>query len=259
MNLSADRSVNSLPCHRLVELICCGLLNTLGGYKETPNWLKTFSFATGVYGSGPFGDKNIAGNIHFAPVSYVDACLYHIQYLFLSGQYARTLAAADMLLRILSENNKALILELYYNMITACCYKELGEHEKVLPLVKHAVELALPDGLYLLLADFDGELDGIVERFIKKYDKNAQGSVRRINNHFISGIKILKKEYMEDELPYSLTKREQEVARLAIQGMRNIDIAEALCISPNTVKAHLKSVFEKLGIDKRSKLREKLK
>ena len=55
-----------------------------------------------------------------------------------------------------------------------------------------------------------------------------------------------------------LTEREQEVARLAADGFRNFEIAEKLNISENTVKHHLKIIFQKMNIDRRTKLIEML-
>ena len=48
-----------------------------------------------------------------------------------------------------------------------------------------------------------------------------------------------------------LTKRELEVLKLIIQGKTNVEIAEELKISENTVKAHCKSIFEKLKVSRR--------
>ena len=48
-----------------------------------------------------------------------------------------------------------------------------------------------------------------------------------------------------------LTPREREVARLAYSGLTNPEIADKLCISQYTVKRHMHSIFEKLGISAR--------
>ena len=61
------------------------------------------------------------------------------------------------------------------------------------------------------------------------------------------------------ELQEELTPREREVAELAAKGLRNPEIAKALCISENTVKHHLKIAFQKMNIDRRSKLIEMLR
>ncbi len=51
-----------------------------------------------------------------------------------------------------------------------------------------------------------------------------------------------------------LTEREQEVVRLVSEGLSNKDIADRLCISNITVRHHLTSIFDKLGVSNRQKL-----
>jgi DNA-binding CsgD family transcriptional regulator len=48
-----------------------------------------------------------------------------------------------------------------------------------------------------------------------------------------------------------LTKREIEILRLVAQGLTDAQIAEILVISPRTVNAHLRSIYQKLGITSR--------
>jgi RNA polymerase sigma factor (sigma-70 family) len=49
-----------------------------------------------------------------------------------------------------------------------------------------------------------------------------------------------------------LTEREREVLDLLAQGLTNKEIAERLVITTNTVKRHLKAIFEKLNVHTRS-------
>ena len=58
---------------------------------------------------------------------------------------------------------------------------------------------------------------------------------------------------------YQLSEREEIIAQLAAGGLTNKQIAERLCISPFTVQNHLKSIFEKTGLDSRTKLAHLLK
>ena len=50
----------------------------------------------------------------------------------------------------------------------------------------------------------------------------------------------------------TLTDREREVLNLLAQGLTNKEIAEKLFITTNTVKRHLKAIFEKLDVHTRS-------
>jgi DNA-binding CsgD family transcriptional regulator len=52
----------------------------------------------------------------------------------------------------------------------------------------------------------------------------------------------------------SLSRREAEVARLAVRGTRNAEIAASLFLSPKTVEQHLSRVFAKLGVRNRGEL-----
>ncbi len=57
---------------------------------------------------------------------------------------------------------------------------------------------------------------------------------------------------------YGLTRREQEITGLVIQGWANKEIAEHLFIAEQTVKDHLHEVFDKIKIRRRSELAAKL-
>jgi len=52
----------------------------------------------------------------------------------------------------------------------------------------------------------------------------------------------------------SLTPSELRVARLAADGLTNRDIAQQLYVTTKTVETHLRHVFQKLDVDKRTQL-----
>ena len=49
----------------------------------------------------------------------------------------------------------------------------------------------------------------------------------------------------------ALTRAEVQVVQLVTQGMTNREIAEHLFISPHTVSAHLRHIFDKMGVKSR--------
>jgi len=51
-----------------------------------------------------------------------------------------------------------------------------------------------------------------------------------------------------------LTAREEEIVSLVTRGMKNKQIADALCITTGTVKVHLMHIFEKTGVKDRFEL-----
>lgn len=53
---------------------------------------------------------------------------------------------------------------------------------------------------------------------------------------------------------FGISQREREVVHLISQGLKNIEIAERLFVSKNTVENHIKSIFEKMGVHNRTSL-----
>jgi DNA-binding CsgD family transcriptional regulator len=53
---------------------------------------------------------------------------------------------------------------------------------------------------------------------------------------------------------YELTRREQEVATLVLQGLSNRSIADRLTLTTYTVQGYLKSIFAKTGVHNRAAL-----
>lgn len=48
-----------------------------------------------------------------------------------------------------------------------------------------------------------------------------------------------------------LTERELDVLKLLVEGKNNTEIAEALYLSPNTIKTHVRGIMNKLSVDDR--------
>jgi DNA-binding CsgD family transcriptional regulator len=55
-----------------------------------------------------------------------------------------------------------------------------------------------------------------------------------------------------------LSQREAEVARLIFEGLELADLCNRLCVSPYTIKAHLRAIYEKLGVHTRTGLVHRL-
>jgi len=51
-----------------------------------------------------------------------------------------------------------------------------------------------------------------------------------------------------------LSAREKDVLRLVVEGYSNPEIAEALHLSRNTVKTHMRNLMNKFGVDRRVQL-----
>jgi DNA-binding NarL/FixJ family response regulator len=78
---------------------------------------------------------------------------------------------------------------------------------------------------------------------------------RARNELLATGEKVRRRR---NEVRDPLTPQEEQIARLARDGLSNPEIAARLFLSARTIEWHLRKVFTKLGISSRRQLRETL-
>jgi RNA polymerase sigma factor (sigma-70 family) len=92
-----------------------------------------------------------------------------------------------------------------------------------------------------------------IERAYTEHEIFACFEKQTFDRHaFLSTVDEARDATRAGEVLSHLTRREREVLELVAQGLSNKEIAEALVITPNTVKRHLKSIFEKLEVHTRA-------
>ena len=181
--------------------------------------------------------------------------------LLLKKEYKRAIASVEASLQL----DERLISTSTRNFMycgLALCYMAIGRLVKAAQCLDQSLTLAGQDKNYTFLACFRKYFQVL---FLMPQIASKHGAT-------IREIKALDIRYtradeshifaMLDELPEQhddLTEREREVARLAAEGLRNHEIAARLFISENTVKHHLKIAFQKMNIDRRSRLIEMLR
>ncbi len=101
-----------------------------------------------------------------------------------------------------------------------------------------------------LLLEINGR-NYLFTAMIMTHDKRKTG----VGSILLTAESMSKRERTFDLYPsFGFTPREEEISALLVQGFKNSEVAEQLCISVNTVKGHLKSIFEKTRVDNRTAL-----
>lgn len=159
--------------------------------------------------------------------------------LFDESQYAKLISIVESL----SESLKraGVIQWIDSQLLLALSYAELGRSESASRLVEDAFRIAEKDQILYPFSVRASALSGFLPDHLLR--KISQGT-----DHELWESMSLQKR------ADSLTDREREVAMLAAQGLRNREIAEKLYLSEGTVRNHLSIVYQKLNIDRRSKL-----
>ncbi len=122
----------------------------------------------------------------------------------------------------------------------------------------------------LMLSNFDADervyqamLAGARGYIIKRIGTaTLVGILKAVQNNEFLVTPFIASLIMRENLPaageakdedFSLTEREVKILELLVKGYSNKEISNSIYISVDTVKVHLKHIFEKLGVDCRTK------
>ena len=89
---------------------------------------------------------------------------------------------------------------------------------------------------------------------MKPVDPETYNRIIEITYRFSAGWRRIHNPRRSEEVADNLTTTEFTVAMLTNRGWSAREVASFLEISENTVKTHLKNVYKKLGISKKSEL-----
>jgi LuxR family maltose regulon positive regulatory protein len=148
------------------------------------------------------------------------------------------------------KQNRTVICALTLKSIMFVGRKEM---QKALQSLASAMELAEPEGYLLTILEMGEAIAPVLYQAVQK------GIHPSYANRLLAGFKEtypfpLEKPETQKSLPGSLTPlrpREIEVLKLAADGLTNKEIANQLHLSLRTVKFHMTSLFNKLGVDNR--------
>ena len=149
--------------------------------------------------------------------------------------------------------------------------RDLGQHGVLVVDARGAIQMASPQARRLLddyVAEGTGaRLPPALARWLEE-QRMAAGAVRTPTALSIDGplgtlvidldrrgatdVMLLEERIAPDSDPAALSPREREVLALVRDGLRNAEIAEALWVSPATVRKHLENIYQKLDVHTRT-------
>ncbi len=236
---SLDGLQNIFLLPSAVDTVKGMLLSELGRSEEIADWLK----------DGDFSERQL-------PSMEIGRTAVHLGTLLDRGKYARIIGAAEAMhpegIQIRG------FQDIYLALIVAVAYLRSGNREKALRYADRAVRAAMADGLFLQLLYYGHLLDGLGEECLERSFPEQMKRFEAEKKKYLSAYSSVFPGLSPKELPKDLTAREREIALLAARGLKNCEIAEELFVTENTVRTHLHSVYQKLDIDRRAKLAEKL-
>ena len=146
--------------------------------------------------------------------------------------------------------NNTVMSEIYLRLTCAAIYHNCGKDEDAIYHIDKAIELALPDKLYGVLAEYCRALDTLMERRLSLIDANAWGEVKKLYKIYNEGWSKLSGTVRGKTILTTLSDKEREVAKLAAFGLSNQEIADNLHLSLSVVKQTVRIVSEKSGMSR---------
>lgn len=146
--------------------------------------------------------------------------------------------------------DRSIIAEIYLRMTCATVYHNSNNDAQAVRHIDRAIELALPDKLYGVLAEYCRVLDSLLEQRLMQADPDALKEVKELYKGYNQGWSKLSGGVRGKTLVTTLSRREREVAKLAAFGMQNSEIAEKLHMSLSGVKQAIRIVSEKSGVSR---------
>lgn len=194
----------------------------------------------------------IEGNFPTTQLRWIMEPVYFLLYsrmLLEHEKYVAYLGRFEMDLEYVRKR-KLDMVEIYVLIHGAIAYEGTSQLTKAEETLKEAINLAMPNKVYVPFCENGGKVLPILRRLEFPHMKKIETLYQKYEK---SKSVFNEKEHFFDQC--GLTMRERQVAKLAARGDSNKEIAEKLVISEATVKKCMWYLFQKLSISKRSELK----
>jgi LuxR family maltose regulon positive regulatory protein len=163
------------------------------------------------------------------------------------GDFAAALEAVGPCLDA-SAGDATLQIKVAALLVAVVANRRLGRTETATELLDQALALAEPDGACRVFLAAGQPIRSAITVLVQPTSRSARFAGRILER--FDG-QIPRAEGVPEQAEAPLTSSELAVLRFLPSHMTNQEIAEALFLSINTVKTHLRSVYRKLGVASR--------
>ncbi|NOX51475.1 MAG: response regulator transcription factor [Gammaproteobacteria bacterium] len=160
-------------------------------------------------------------------------------------------AAIDLLESERAICSQLLLLRPYiaFTILLCVAYRNTDQLDKSMAAFEAALSPSLFEGIKRPFINEGSLLVGFIKEFTER-SHSRRGN--RLRDRFVAELSMeINSNKLIDDNSDSLSPREREILRHLVQGRSNRETCEEMSISINTVKFHVKNVYEKLGVSDR--------
>ena len=176
------------------------------------------------------------------------------RYDLLTQRYDQALSLTDQLLAVFEEYGRLdLLIEL--SLLRCTIYHRTRQSEKALSALGKAIDLGERGGFLGLFLEGGSEL----KELIRLYSQNVPATLYAQQLLEAFEEKTMVAEKISQPLLEPLSDRELDVLKYLPGNLTTPEIADEMMISMNTVRTHIKSIYQKFSVHKRSQAVQKAK
>ena len=226
------------------------------GRQEVRRFLGNTGRCAKAGGSEKTGEKRGASRTQGPGTQKERAFALYVQAhrLYLEEKYEKSLGMVEATFAMGAQAYP--IPAIYLHLVAVMDHMSLRDTENAKKHLLAAWELARPDDLIEGLGEHHGLLGGMLEAVIKPEWPEDFKRIIEITYRFSAGWRKVHNPDTGEDVADNLTTTEFSAAMLAARGWTNQEIGAHMNISPNTVKKHLSTVMQKLGISRRQDLKQ---
>lgn len=174
--------------------------------------------------------------------------------LLLKKRYSELYGLSGLMLHM-AEGMNYLLPQVYHYLYLAIANHAQGRREDAQKNLLKALDIALPDKIYLPFAEHARILRPVLEQVrLSVPDRKGMEAVAELCSRQEAGREAIAKAMAPQKS--ILTPREREIALLAKERLTAKEIADRLFISESTVRSALKIIYSKLNIHSKSCLKD---
>ena len=181
-------------------------------------------------------------------IFFILECFIHAFFLVISGRGQEALTLLEKV-KMRSVQQGLEQSAFAANIHIAATHAVIGELEEAKAILEQALVFAAKEGYVRIFVEFAPFLTPVLNELAKEPPEEISPS---FFSTVLEACGITRKAATDSGNGYhKLTRRETEILTLVAQGYKNEQIAEKTFVSLDTVKSHVKHIFEKLGAETR--------
>ena len=169
------------------------------------------------------------------------------RFLYSEGRYKPALVLINELTDIYEDYGRLdFLIEMH--LLRSLIYNKIDNQEHALQALDNAIKLGEQGGFLGLFLECGVDLKNLLLDYEKKVSTSAYLS------HLLSGFENEPTRPLKKIKPFDeeISDREMDVLRYLFSNLTTPEIAEEMSISINTVRTHIKKIYQKLSVHKRS-------